>query len=1113
MKKLIPLLLLLLCLSISGYTQRNGGLDDEYEPLEPEPSPSLPTLIVTTENDVDDYSEGDNDGLRSLREAVRLVSHGDHHITFASGILNVHLEAIGGPLNIAGECFIDGGSGVTVTAKGSNIISLSNAAEFEAYNIHFASWVTQTSAIVVPAIYSDPPSIDVTQCYFNEISSGIGIGGHTASLIIQDCNFVKSSIWLTAHVPNTSEQAYAISNFGVGTPEVYPENGDAIDIMYIDNSDFGGDWFSGINIRNSNIITISNSRFYDLGHHTPMSYIGFLNCNNVTINGDIFLQNNNSNMIHSINSNIIVKNCTAGLRSGSTAGTYVVDPVYGFLKFENNNSSNRSLTFENNIIFTQQWVLVDDGKLGTTAVIKNNQINYYLADGMTAPLLNNTNQAYFRFGIPTAINSGVTQTMTSSVSVINNTMHIHYAYKIGDAGSGEGNDEVSGLAFYNVLNVTIEENKVADFNTSGANGAYANIIRVYSNPARTETCTLSIKKNRLESYFYAGIKLEGKFASSSGIFENNIKSRGYYGPNLLSMGGADWNSGAGILISNSTGTITVTAPFVSGTGGTRTSAFTQATLGGSSTPENKYPLVLVKGSLCNVILNEVPLYNTLADGVNDPSWAVLLLDDNATAKPRPEVLSMETVGTNEEISVQAVTGTGAAATRVDCYATDKINLSKRWLTSVSTNTDGVFFFNLAHSLLSAGEFFIFTATYTNAGTSMLSLPKLFNANPLTVNNCTDWDVTIGNNAAHYFMGSTVYTPLVTNSGILKTTAGATVTPLSPGVWNVGPGTYLLACTSSFSCNALNHIYEPTHSLYASLTMPYSNPMVSLSDPEGLSFNNAPAFSLPVVKAFNICPGSGAVLSILTSPGLSLGFQWQSAVIGGSFSNITLPNSSISGGVTSSTLTLVNMPVSPSVTRYRCVITNAVCTAFSINSGEFTITVKPLPTFELSASCLTISLNPSPATGTVVTWYKVGSPDVSVSTGVNDFAYTPTDCGDYYATCTTECAVVTSGSYEFSTSLTPSGSRKVAPALEMQNTTIHGPDQSVVYPNPTTGPISLKLTGEMRVSDMQGRTVYNEPVTDISNLPSPDLGNQPAGTYILSVHMGGSPVLRQTVVKK
>ncbi|MGB4973224.1 MAG: T9SS type A sorting domain-containing protein, partial [Cyclobacteriaceae bacterium] len=113
----------------------------------------------------------------------------------------------------------------------------------------------------------------------------------------------------------------------------------------------------------------------------------------------------------------------------------------------------------------------------------------------------------------------------------------------------------------------------------------------------------------------------------------------------------------------------------------------------------------------------------------------------------------------------------------------------------------------------------------------------------------------------------------------------------------------------------------------------------------------------------ICAGMNTTFTA-DGTGLGLTFQWQSQPSGtGSYANIV--NGGIYSGATTGTLTLTNVQLSETLTRYRCVLTaSGVCTA--VNTTNVPIIVRPIPTFNTQpvdqAKCegVNVNLNSNPS---------------------------------------------------------------------------------------------------------------------------------------------------------
>ena len=128
----------------------------------------------------------------------------------------------------------------------------------------------------------------------------------------------------------------------------------------------------------------------------------------------------------------------------------------------------------------------------------------------------------------------------------------------------------------------------------------------------------------------------------------------------------------------------------------------------------------------------------------------------------------------------------------------------------------------------------------------------------------------------------------------------------------------------------------------------------------------------------LCSGSTATFNVTGSSVQTIVYQWQQSTDGGT----TWTN--ISGATTNSYQ--LSTAASNSGTKYRCLLSNATCTAPTV-SGVATLTVRQLPTVGLSASILTIlfpgqtttlTATPSASTGgsLSVNWYQDGNPIVN-----------------------------------------------------------------------------------------------------------------------------------------
>jgi uncharacterized delta-60 repeat protein len=87
-----------------------------------------------------------------------------------------------------------------------------------------------------------------------------------------------------------------------------------------------------------------------------------------------------------------------------------------------------------------------------------------------------------------------------------------------------------------------------------------------------------------------------------------------------------------------------------------------------------------------------------------------------------------------------------------------------------------------------------------------------------------------------------------------------------------------------------------------------------------------------------CPETDATFTVEAFGDGTLTYQWQEQVFGGSFVNITdgLSNGVLYSGATSSELTLTGVPSSMNNYRYRCSISNGVCSPVTTGNAQLTV---------------------------------------------------------------------------------------------------------------------------------------------------------------------------------
>ncbi|MES2389693.1 MAG: T9SS type A sorting domain-containing protein [Bacteroidota bacterium] len=513
-----------------------------------------------------------------------------------------------------------------------------------------------------------------------------------------------------------------------------------------------------------------------------------------------------------------------------------------------------------------------------------------------------------------------------------------------------------------------------------------------------------------------------------------------------------------------------------------------------------------RGLLCNVVVEATPLYNTSAAALTHNANSIYLDPLTAAAKPAPIINDVIVGTTTATYIIHAITPGAIAASRIDCYATDKIGLSKKWISATtSPDVSGGHTFTITRPLsdLATNEFFVFTATYPGIGTSMLNKPRIFNVVTDSIaSTCSSAVITYTfYDPFRYFLSSANYSGAVSYSCSLSSQPVRTT---STGSWTVTTETEKdLSCRLKFTSTPFS--YDST-----------------------TNFDCSPVFLSPIftdnnVSNLKLCTGSGWTYTVTRGAGGRLGdnltYEWQSSA--SPTSGFTaLSNGTHYSGVSSGALNLINMYKTSAPIYYRLKMTGQTCSTI-VYSGVKTLNVDStfVPHVIINPSnCLQLTLATPAPTGDTVSWYLSGNATTLLS-GANQNTYTPTTCGYYYATIRFRpCGVIRSltskfGTYAYDSGGTPPVIRLAAPVAEQEEVKAPIERKPIVYPNPTEGKFNLSLGGEIRISTMQGQTVYIEAIKDFNNLPTPDLSSSPMGTYLMTLYMGGTPVMRQTIVKK
>jgi hypothetical protein len=146
----------------------------------------------------------------------------------------------------------------------------------------------------------------------------------------------------------------------------------------------------------------------------------------------------------------------------------------------------------------------------------------------------------------------------------------------------------------------------------------------------------------------------------------------------------------------------------------------------------------------------------------------------------------------------------------------------------------------------------------------------------------------------------------------------------------------------------------------------------------LSVYTAPAISVQPASPASVCNGIGTRTFTVTATGSALTYQWQEFI--SSWNNVS--NGGVYSGATTASLTLTNPLVAMNGYRYRCVVSNGVCSS-ATTDGLATLSVAALPTIGGTLSACMLSSSTLTGSGTpagVTPWTSSNTGVATVTSG-------------------------------------------------------------------------------------------------------------------------------------
>ncbi|MES2387053.1 MAG: T9SS type A sorting domain-containing protein [Bacteroidota bacterium] len=1059
MKKLL-ILVAVLCLGRAAFAQ----------------TPTSPYTVDKATDELDtDYSTGDF----SLREAVYLAnSNAGSTINFASGLGDVHIST--GTITITKAVTIDGGSG-------QNILQ------------DLASGYAFTMA---PTAASD-----VTFKYLN---LGIDAGHSTNS----GAGFTVGSAYKTTLLLDHVNTALNREVISIGCSAIYTPPSVTLDYCSIASTVYSTPIYTSIGICGASDLTFTNTTIKGTSKIalsvSKIPTISFTDCNldfNCPVSGgpvapivifaecpvfnikktqilrtytDGSTQTNYPIILNSFGTDLTIDSCNIGIRKQSD-GSYTSEPIGLLLDFFDNTAISpagvRGYTIKNSNIFGYTNITGGSGappaSVTYKAYVLRNHINE--ADSLYSGLINNTSYAIFKAGA------------IDLFQFTSNKVHEHASFGLAP-----------GVIVSNFTKeVVVTDNRMSDYASTPSAGPGI-CVDVQSFPAAS-TSKINISRNVFDRVQLSAVAINRKRTGYT-PYLLTIDAASIIADNAITN--ASTASTYAISVTNCAGTLTVTGPSDHSTAVNNSVTVTGATKHRGIQVSNPDA-----GTYCNVIFSgNNTLYNAGANANTGDAAAILLENGNLTSKPAPVIQSM----VNNHDGTYNVTLCSLGTTVnpvVDCYTSDKVRMTKAYVTSATASSGTVTFTNLT-APIDGVSFWTFTATYAGYGTSQANEPKLFNEFSSDIDPaCSTATITfVKGDPYRYFINSSNYPP--TNTYNLESSMPMCTTTSTGGYWaGLTANSYTVALNAHVAANP----GVPDVGLRQPYTVPYKA-VISAANPTQ-----------------TVCEGSTATLNLTntSSHNLTVKYEWQYSS-SSSFSSITVLSSGTIAADALPNYTTTALTSSPATRYYRLKAYNSECstatTANTAYAGPYTVTVTNIDTPSLQiVNCVSIGLVSAPTEPTAtITWHNAFAADPSVILYTGN-TYTPTGCGKYFAKFSyPSCGFTTSAEKYFSAVLSSTPFRlaatddaptKAEPAATVVHTAVENNSKAVIYPNPTSGSFDMKLNAEMRISNMQGQLVYTAPVSDLNNLPSPDLSNLPTGVYMVSLHVGGAPVIRQTVVKK